>query len=319
MATSPAAPGRVRRVGVRFLSWAPDTVSGVGAAAEGERDVGGGGAGAGVDGEGVGGLDQPTVGAAVDREDLTEAPDDARTRHRDLSEELDRYAFAYYVQDAPLVSDGQYDELMGELKAIEAAHPALVTPDSPSQKVNGGFGATFAPVQHLERMQSLDNAFSSDELSAWAARAERDGAAGGGYLCELKVDGLAIDLVYERGRLVRAATRGDGVTGEDVTANVRTMAVVPQQLAGDDVPEFLEVRGEVYFPVAAFAEVNAGLVEAGKAPFANPRNAAAGSLRQKDPRETAKRPLRMVIHGIGARRGFDPERQSTAYEQLAAL
>jgi DNA ligase (NAD+) len=272
-----------------------------------------------VEQQGVDGPEQPRVAAAVDREDLTEVPDDARTRHRDLSEELDRYAFAYYVQDAPLVSDGQYDELMGELKAVEAAHPALVTPESPSQKVNGGFGATFAPVQHLERMQSLDNAFSSDELSAWAARAERDGAAGGGYLCELKVDGLAIDLVYDRGRLVRAATRGDGATGEDVTANVRTMADVPQQLTGDDVPELLEVRGEVYFPVAAFAEVNAGQVEAGKPPFANPRNAAAGSLRQKDPKITATRPLRLVVHGLGARRGFDPERQSEAYERLAAL
>ncbi|WP_222193926.1 NAD-dependent DNA ligase LigA [Modestobacter italicus] len=273
---------------------------------------------AGVERDSVAGADQPAVEAAVDRQDVTEVPDEARTRHRDLSEELDRYAFAYYVQDAPLVSDGQYDELLGELKAIEAAHPALVTPDSPSQKVNGGFGATFAPVTHPERMQSLDNAFSSNELSAWAARAERDGAAGAGYLCELKVDGLAVDLVYERGRLVRAATRGDGVTGEDVTANVRTLAVVPQELTGEDVPEFLEVRGEVYFPVAAFAEVNAGLVEAGKPPFANPRNAAAGSLRQKDARETAKRPLSMVVHGIGARRGFEPDRQSGAYDQLRA-
>ncbi|NIH67923.1 NAD-dependent DNA ligase LigA [Modestobacter marinus] len=271
---------------------------------------------AGVEQDTVERADQPTVEAAVDRQDVTEVPDDARTRHRDLSEELDGYAFAYYVQDAPLVSDGQYDELMGELKALEAAHPALLTPESPSQKVNGGFGATFAPVTHPERMQSLDNAFSSAELSAWAARAERDGAAGAGYLCELKVDGLAIDLVYERGRLVGAATRGDGTTGEDVTANVRTLAVVPQQLTGDDVPEFLEVRGEVYFPVAAFAEVNAGLVEAGKPPFANPRNAAAGSLRQKDARETAKRPLSMVVHGVGARRGFEPARQSEAYEQL---
>src|SRR4051795_5849924 len=183
MATSPAALGRVRCVGVRFLSWAPDNVSGVSAEAEVEQEA-------------VDGPAQPTVGAAVDREDLTEVPDDARTRHRDLSEELDRYAFAYYVRDEPLVSDGQYDERMGELKAIEAAHPALVTPDSPSQKVNGGFGATFAPVQHLERMQSLDNVFSSDELSAWAARAERD-AAGATWLCELKVDGLAVDLDYE--------------------------------------------------------------------------------------------------------------------------
>jgi DNA ligase (NAD+) len=263
--------------------------------------------------------EQPAVAAVGAREDLTEVPDDARTRHRDLSEELDRYAFAYYVQDAPLISDGQYDELMAALKAIEAEHPALVTPESPSQKVNGGFGATFAPVRHLERMQSLDNAFSSDELSAWAARADRDGAEGAGYLCELKVDGLAIDLVYERGRLVRAATRGDGTTGEDVTANVRTMADVPDQLSGDDVPDLVEVRGEVYFPVAAFAEVNAAQVEAGKPPFANPRNAAAGSLRQKDAKVTATRPLRLVVHGVGARRGFEPERQSEAYERLGAL
>jgi DNA ligase (NAD+) len=264
-------------------------------------------------------LVEPSVAAVGDREDLTEVPDDVRTRHRDLAEELDRYAFAYYVRDEPLISDGQYDELMGELKALEAAHPALVTPDSPSQKVNGGFTATFAPVQHLERMQSLDNAFSSDELSAWAARAEREGAAGASFLCELKVDGVAVDLVYEKGRLVRAATRGDGVTGEDVTANVRTMADVPQQLTGPDVPELLEVRGEIYFPVEAFAEVNAGMVEAGKAPFANPRNAAAGSLRQKDPKITASRPLRLVVHGLGARKGFEPERQSAAYDGLRAL
>jgi len=274
----------------------------------------------GVDEPGVeAGVEQLPVGAPTDREDLTEVPDDARTRHRDLAEELDRYAFAYYVRDEPLVSDGQYDELMGELTALEAAHPALVTPDSPSQKVNGGFTATFAPVQHLERMQSLDNAFSSDELSAWAARVEREGAAGAGYLCELKVDGVAVDLVYDAGRLVRAATRGDGVTGEDVTANVRTMRDVPQHLTGPDVPQLLEVRGEIYFPVAAFADVNAAMVEQGKAPFANPRNAAAGSLRQKDAKVTASRPLRLVVHGLGARTGFDPERQSAAYERLRAL
>ena len=264
-------------------------------------------------------LDEPQVAATADREDLTEVPDDVRTRHRDLSEELDRYAFAYYVRDEPLISDGQYDELMAELKALEAAHHALITPDSPSQKVNGGFTATFSPVQHLERMQSLDNAFSSDELSAWAARVEREGAAGASYLCELKVDGVAVDLVYEQGRLVRAATRGDGTTGEDVTANVRTMDDVPHQLTGDDVPELLEVRGEIYFPVAGFADVNAAMVEQGKPPFANPRNAAAGSLRQKDPKVTASRPLRLVVHGLGAHRGLEPERQSEAYERLGNL
>ena len=264
-------------------------------------------------------LDEPQVAATGEREDVTEVPDDARTRHRDLSEELDRYDFAYYVRDEPLVSDGEYDALMAELKAIEAAHPALVTPDSPSQKVNGGYTATFAPVAHLERMQSLDNAFSGDELSAWAARVEREGAAGASYLCELKVDGVAVAIVYEKGRMVRAATRGDGTTGEDVTANVRTMDDVPKQLAGDDVPELLEVRGEIYFPIAGFADVNAGMVEQGKPPFANPRNAAAGSLRQKDPRITASRPLRLIVHGLGAHRGFEPDRQSAAYDRMREL
>src|SRR5688500_2092758 len=264
-------------------------------------------------------LDAPTVAPAADREDATEVPDAERSRHRELSEELDRYAFAYYVLDQPLISDGQYDELMGELKTLEDAHHALVTPESPSQKVNGGFTATFSPGQHLERMQSLDNAFSSDELSAWAARVEREGGTGATFLCELKVDGVAVAIVYENGRFVRAATRGDGTTGEDVTANVRTMEGVPQQLTGDDVPELLEVRGEIYFPVAAFADVNAGMVEQGKAPFANPRNAAAGSLRQKDPRITASRPLRLVVHGLGARRGYEPERQSDAYGKLREL
>jgi DNA ligase (NAD+) len=264
-------------------------------------------------------IEAPQVAAAADREDLTQVPDDARTRHRDLSEELDRYAFAYYVLDQPLISDGQYDQLIGELKTIEAAHPALVTPDSPSQKVNGGFTATFAPVQHLERMQSLDNVFSSDELSAWAARVERDAGTGVSWLCELKIDGLAVALLYERGRLVRAATRGDGVTGEDVTANVRTMKEVPQQLQGDDLPAQLEVRGEIYFPVEAFDDLNAAMVEQGKAPFANPRNAAAGSLRQKDPRVTASRPLRLIVHGLGAHDGWQPERQSEAYVRLREL
>jgi DNA ligase (NAD+) len=264
-------------------------------------------------------VDAPQVAAVADREDLTEVPDGARTRHRDLSEELDRYAFAYYVRDEPLVSDGQYDELMAELRALEAEHPALVTPESPSQKVNGGFSATFAPVQHLERMQSLDNVFSREELEGWAARVERDAGSGVSWLCELKIDGLAVALLYERGRLVRAATRGDGVTGEDVTANVRTMQDVPQRLPGEDLPERLEVRGEIYFPVAAFADLNASMVEQGKPPFANPRNAAAGSLRQKDPRITASRRLRLIVHGIGAHDGWQPERQSDAYVRLREL
>ncbi len=164
---------------------------------------------------------------------------------------------------------------------------------------------------------SLDNAFSAEELAAWAERVERDaGGADVHYLCELKVDGVAINLLYEEGRLVRALTRGNGVTGEDVTLNVRTLDGVPTRLAGDDVPEQVEVRGEVFFPVEEFAELNARLVEAGKAPFANPRNAAAGSLRQKDPRVTAGRRLRMVVHGVGARKGFTPPLQSGSYDAL---
>src|SRR5206468_10352156 len=162
-------------------------------------------------------------------------------------------------------------------------------------------------------------AFTDAELDAWALRVEREAGDAASYLCELKVDGLAVALVYEHGRLVRGATRGDGRTGEDVTPNLRTLRDIPGTLSGDRAPALLEVRGEVFFPVERFAELNASLVEAGRAPFANPRNAAAGSLRQKDPRVTASRPLRMVVHGVGAHRGFDVERQSAAYERLAAL
>jgi DNA ligase (NAD+) len=242
-------------------------------------------------------------------------------RHAELAEKVDRHRFDYFVRDAPTVSDGDYDAMMRELEAIEERHPELRTPDSPTQTVGGTFSTEFQAVDHIERMMSLDNAFSSAELTAWADRVERDsGGADVHYLCELKVDGLAVNLLYEDGRLVRALTRGNGVTGEDVTLNVRTIANVPSALdAGDGpVPRRLEVRGEVFFPVVAFRELNAGLVEAGKAPFANPRNAAAGSLRQKDPRVTASRPLRMVVHGVGARDGFSADRQSTAYELLGA-
>ncbi len=200
---------------------------------------------------------------------------------------------------------------MRELQALEDEFPELRTPDSPTQRVGGTYSTLFTPVDHVERMLSLDNAFTAEELAAWAQRVERDAGAGSDYLCELKVDGLAVDLVYEKGRLVRGATRGDGRTGEDVTPNLRTLDDVPDRLAGDaaagPVPELLEVRGEVYFPVAGFEKLNESLVAAGKAPFANPRNAAAGSLRQKDPRVTATRPLRLVAarrrraQGDGAR------------------
>ena len=246
-------------------------------------------------------------------------PAEARERAVELAKQIDEHQYRYYVLDAPVVSDAEYDALLRELTDLEERYPGVRTPDSPTQRVGGTYSTLFSPVQHLERMMSLDNVFSAEELQAWAERVLRDAGGEVRWLCEVKHDGLAVDLVYEGGRLVRAATRGDGRTGEDVTANVRTLANVPAALDASrrPVPELLEVRGEVYFPVAGFADLNAGLVAAGKAPFANPRNAAAGSLRQKDPRVTASRPLRLVVHGLGARRGFQPATQSEAYQALA--
>ncbi|MGH3647087.1 MAG: NAD-dependent DNA ligase LigA [Micromonosporaceae bacterium] len=257
---------------------------------------------------------QPAEGQA-------EPTPEARERHSDLAEELNEHQYRYYILDQPSVSDAEYDRLLRELERLEEEYPALRTPDSPTQRVGGTYSTLFTAVAHAERMFSLDNAFSEEELAGWAARVEREVGPDAEYLCELKVDGLAINLTYERGRLVRAATRGDGRTGEDVTPNVRTISEVPHRLqAGDgfEVPELVEIRGEIYFPVALFGELNEQLVAAGGKPFANPRNAAAGSLRQKDPRITATRPLRLVVHGLGARRGFEPARQSEAYEALKA-
>ncbi len=260
---------------------------------------------------------------AGDAEDVADVPADVRERHAALAEEVRGHQFRYYVLDAPTVSDGEFDSMLRELADIEDVHPSLLTPDSPTQQVGGAFSTEFNAYDHLERMLSLDNAFDFEELSAWAERVHRDLGAGTriGYLCELKIDGLAVNLLYQDGKLVRALTRGDGRTGEDVTLNVRTMDEVPDTLTargGFDVPELVEVRGEVFFRVEEFAELNAGLVDAGKPPFANPRNAAAGSLRQKDPRVTKSRPLRMICHGLGKRKGFEPSRQSEAYDALAA-
>jgi DNA ligase (NAD+) len=244
-------------------------------------------------------------------------PADVRERAAEIARTLEEHAFRYYVLSQPTVPDADYDALVRELTAIEEAHPSLRTPDSPTQRVMESFSTDFAPVEHLERLMSLDNVFTSDELEAWAGRAAKEVGDAASYLCELKIDGLAVALVYRDGRLVRAATRGDGRTGEDITPNVRTLASVPDRLTGKGVPPLLEVRGEVFLPTAAFAELNARLVADGKAPFANPRNGAAGSLRQKDPRVTATRPLALTLHGIGAREGWEPESQSSAYEQLA--
>ncbi|WP_261561720.1 NAD-dependent DNA ligase LigA [Frankia tisae] len=239
-----------------------------------------------------------------------------RARAAELARELDEHAYRYYVLDSPTVADAEYDLLMRELTALEERHPDLRTPDSPTQKVTGSYSTLFTPVEHLERLLSLDNVFDDDEFHQWAARAARETEVDA-WLCELKIDGLAVDLVYSDGRLVRAATRGDGRTGEDITPNIRTLACVPTRLRGAGVPELLEVRGEVFFPTERFAELNASLVAGGGKPFANPRNAAAGSLRQKDPRVTATRPLDMIIHGLGAQRGFDAASQSAAYARLA--
>ncbi|MEV6629197.1 NAD-dependent DNA ligase LigA [Actinoplanes sp. NPDC051470] len=248
--------------------------------------------------------------------EIAEPSAEVSTAHAELAEELLGHQYRYYVLDSPTIADAEFDRKLKELEAIEQKYPSLRTPESPTQRVGGTFSTLFTPVEHAERMMSLDNVFDIDELQAWSDRTVRDAGGPVPFICELKVDGLAINLTYEKGKLVRGATRGDGRTGEDVTSNVRTIREIPERLTDDDPPELLEVRGEIYFPASAFADLNALLVEQGKAPFANPRNAAAGSLRQKDPRVTASRGLRMVVHGIGARKGFTPDSQSHGYEAL---
>ncbi|GAA2642920.1 NAD-dependent DNA ligase LigA [Streptomyces vastus] len=245
-------------------------------------------------------------------------PAEAREKHAHIAEQIEEHRFRYYVKDAPVISDAEFDRLLRTLEALEDEYPELRTPDSPTQKVAGAYETDFTAVQHRERMLSLDNAFDDAELAAWADRVAKEvGTSDHHFLCELKVDGLAVNLTYEHGRLTRAATRGDGRTGEDITPNVRTIAEIPDRLRGDRIPDLVEIRGEVYFPMEKFQELNARLVESGDKPFANPRNAAAGSLRQKDPRVSATRPLHMVVHGIGAREGFDGlDRLSEAYGLL---
>jgi DNA ligase (NAD+) len=257
----------------------------------------------------------------TDQLESTGALEDARSEHDDIAERIEEARWRYYVLDDPTLSDAEFDRLMRRLEELEEQFPELRTPDSPTQKVGGAVSTDFTAVDHVEPMQSLDNAFSFDELDSWVARVARDGVTDPAYLCELKVDGLAINLLYEKGRLVRAATRGDGRTGEDVTPNVKTIDSIPHRLKASKkypVPDLLEVRGEVFLPVEAFERLNVAMSEAGKQMFANPRNAAAGSLRQKDPRVTATRALDMVCHGIGARQGFEPRAQSHAYDALKA-
>lgn len=267
----------------------------------------------------------PAEATAASTETLTE-PDavpsgSVREEYENLVDLVRKYRFAYYQEDEPLVSDAEFDALFRRLEEIEALHPELVANDSPTQEVGGEVSAAFAAVEHLQRMYSLEDVFSLEELEAWITKAEAGIAKLGdngrpAWLTELKIDGLAVNLLYRDGKLVRAATRGDGTTGEDITHNVLTIKEIPQELTGSGFPPEVEVRGEVFIPSKAFAEFNEALIEAGKAPLANPRNAAAGSLRQKDPAETAKRPLRMFVHGIGARDGLETVSQSETYALL---
>ncbi len=260
---------------------------------------------------------EASVGAGAGAE-VSQADDQAKHRHADLAEQVAEHNHRYHVLDSPVVSDAEFDALLRELRQLEEEYPDLRTPDSPTQQVGDAVAAGFAPVRHLVRLFSLDNAFSAAELESWFARAERLGGTGP-FLCELKIDGLAVDLVYRNGALARAATRGDGVTGEDVTANVRTIAAAPARLSGSGWPATLEVRGEVFLPVTAFHELNERQAQAGKPPFVNPRNTAAGSLRQKDPAVTASRPLGLILHGVGAIEGEKtarPDSQSGWYDRL---
>ncbi len=262
----------------------------------------------------------------IDPTTVREPTPQAQERHRELSEVIENHRWRYYVLDTPSIADGEFDALMRELEGIEEEFPSLRTPDSPTQKVGGAPSTSFAAVEHIQPMTSLDNCFDEDELDRWAQRAIRElgeeQISRSGFLCELKVDGLAIDLVYEDGRLIRAATRGDGRVGEDVTQNVKTIGQIPHRLSvspqGPAVPGLLEVRGEIFLSPQAFERLNDTLMNDGKAPFANPRNAAAGSLRQKNPKVTASRKLGFVAHGLGAVEGFRADRLSAVYDALTS-
>lgn len=248
-------------------------------------------------------------------------PGAAREKWSKLAEELRDHQFRYYVKDAPVITDGEFDTLLGNLQALEAEYPELAVADSPTKLVGGGFATEFKAVDHLERMMSLDNVFDAEEMRVWVARVEADAGTGLDYLCELKIDGVALSLVYENGVLVRGTTRGDGRTGEDVTLNAKTIDDVPHRLTESDdypIPDLLEVRGEVFFRADDFEALNASLVEAGKAPFANPRNSAAGSLRQKKPQVTARRRLGMICHGLGRLDGTTPKTLHDIYLALGA-
>ncbi|WP_042377918.1 NAD-dependent DNA ligase LigA [Gordonia alkanivorans] len=246
---------------------------------------------------------------------------DLREEWAALAEEIRDHQFRYYVKDAPVITDGEFDELLRRLQDLEERHPELATPDSPTKLVGGGFSTAFSPVDHLERMMSLDNVFDYEEMTSWVERVNSDAGVEAEFLCELKIDGVALALVYRDGVLERGVTRGDGRTGEDVSLNARTIEDIPQRLTASDeypIPDVLEVRGEVFFRGEDFEALNASLVADGKPPFANPRNSAAGSLRQKNPQVTARRKLRMICHGIGHTEGWRPESLHDAYLALGA-
>jgi len=249
-------------------------------------------------------------------------PSRVRRQWQELASEVREHQFRYYIKDAPIISDADFDTMFNQLLALEERYPGLRVPDSPTQLVGGaGFATEFSEAEHLDRMLSLDDVFDRDELAAWSTRVENEIGTDPHYLCELKIDGVALALVYRDGLLQRAATRGDGRVGEDVTLNARTIAGIPERLSNSDefpLPAVLEVRGEVFFLLADFEALNASLVEDGKAPFANPRNSAAGSLRQKNPAVTARRRLRMICHGIGHIEGFAPKTLHEAYTALHA-
>jgi len=234
-----------------------------------------------------------------------------RDRVSELVDLINKHRASYYQSNTSLISDADYDKLMRELEQLESKHPELITGDSPTQTVGGEVSQTFAPVEHLERMMSLDNVFSDQELDVWLEK-----SGGGPYLCELKIDGLAINLRYKNGQLISAATRGDGSVGEDVTRNVMTVKGIPHVLSGKNHPEIVEIRGEVFYSLEDFAKLNQSLIDAGKPPFANPRNSASGSLRQKDSSVTASRPLQMIVHGIGAWVDKSVVSQSELYAHL---
>ncbi len=240
----------------------------------------------------------------------------AKTRIDELIERLHYHDYRYHVLSDPEISDADYDELVRELRALEERFPELVSPDSPTQRVGSRPSELFAPVRHRARMLSLDNAFSWEELNAWGKRVERGLGRQADFVCELKIDGLAVSLTYEDGRYLQGATRGDGLIGDDISANIRTIRSVPVRLQGSGHPKMLEARGEVYLPVKAFEKLNEELAKRGDRMFANPRNGAAGSLRQKDPAITASRPLRLWCHGVGAVEGRRFQRHSEMLKYL---